>query len=98
MCNKVGNTCGQLKNRNLVCAIKLETHADNSKTRIWYVRKSWKHMRTTQKQEFGMCNKAGNTCGQFKNRNLVCAISWKHMRTIQKQELGMYNKSDNTYL
>ena len=37
MCNKAGNTCGQLKNRNLVCAIKLETHADNSKIGIWYV-------------------------------------------------------------
>ena len=69
MCNKAGNTCGQLKNRNLVCAIKLETHADNSKTGIWYVRKIKKHMRIIQKQELGMCEKAGNTCGQFKNRN-----------------------------
>ena len=61
MCNKVGNTCGQLKNRNLVCAIKLETHADNSKTGIRYVRKNWKHMRTIQKQELGMYNKSDNT-------------------------------------
>ena len=37
MCKKVGNTCGQFKNRNLVCAKNLETHADNSKTGIWYV-------------------------------------------------------------
>ena len=48
---------------------KLETHADNSKTRIWYVRKSKKHMRIIQKLELGMCEKARNTCGQFKNRN-----------------------------
>ena len=66
---KTGNTCGQFKNRNLVCAKKLETHADNSKTRIWYVRKSKKHMRIIQKLELGMCEKARNTCGQFKNRN-----------------------------
>ena len=74
MCNKAGNTCGQFKNRNFVCAIKLETHADNSKTEIRYVRKIKKHMRIIQKLELGMCEKAGNTCGQFKNRNLVCAI------------------------
>ena len=68
MCEKAGNTCGQFKNWNLVCAKKLETHADNSKTGIRYVQKSWKHMRTIQKQELGMCEKAGNTCGQFKTR------------------------------
>ena len=48
MCKKAGNTCGQFKNWNLVCAKKLETHADNSKTGIRYVRKNWKHMRTVQ--------------------------------------------------
>ena len=73
MCKKAGNTCGQFKNRNQVCAKNQETHADNSKTGIRYVRKSWKHMRTIQKQELGMCKKAGNTCGQFKNKNQVCA-------------------------
>ena len=62
------NTCAKVKNKNLVCAKKLETHADNSKTGIRYVRKSWKHMRTIQKQELGMCEKTGNTCGQFKTR------------------------------
>ena len=61
MCNKAGNTCGQFKNKNLVCAKKLETHADNSKTGIRYVQKSWKHMRTIQKQELGMYNKSDNT-------------------------------------
>ena len=48
MCEKSRNTCGQFKNWNLVCAKKLETHADNSKTGIRYVRKNWKHMRTVQ--------------------------------------------------
>ena len=28
------NTCAKVKNKNLVCAKKQETHADNSKTRI----------------------------------------------------------------
>ena len=61
MCKKSGNTCGQFKNKNLVCAKNLETHADNSKTGIWYVQKIWKHMRIIQKQEFGMYNKSENT-------------------------------------
>ena len=61
MCKKAGNTCGQFKNKNLVCAKKQETHADNSKTGIRYVRKSKKHMRTIQKQELGMYNKSENT-------------------------------------
>ena len=57
------NTCAKVKNKNLVCAKNQETHADNSKTGIWYVQKSWKHMRIIQKLESGMCKKAGNTCG-----------------------------------
>ena len=67
------NTCAKVKNKNLVCAKNQETHADNSKTGIRYVQKSWKHMRIIQKLESGMCKKARNTCGQFKNWNLVCA-------------------------
>ena len=63
------NTCAKVKNKNLVCAKNQEIHADNSKTGIRYVQKSWKHMRIIQKQELGMCKKAGNTCGQFKNKN-----------------------------
>ena len=91
MCEKSRNTCAQFKNRNQVCAKNQETHADNSKTGIKYVRKikkhmriiqktgiryvqkSWKHMRIIQKPELGMCKKTGNTCGQFKNWNQVCA-------------------------
>ena len=69
MCEKAGNTCGQFKNKNLVCAKNQEIHAHNLKTGIRYVRKIKKHMRIIQKQELGMCEKAGNTCGQFKNRN-----------------------------
>ena len=63
MCEKSRNTCAQFKNRNQVCAKNQETHADNSKTGIRYVQKSRKHMQTIQKQELGMCKKAGNTCG-----------------------------------
>ena len=55
------NTCAKVKNKNLVCAKNQETHADNSKTRIRYVQKNWKHMRTIQKQELGMYNKSDNT-------------------------------------
>ena len=55
------NTCAKVKNKNLVCAKNQETHADNSKTGIRYVQKSWKHMRTIQKQELGMYNKSDNT-------------------------------------
>ena len=55
-------------------------------------------MRIIQKLELGMCKKAGNTCGQFKNKNLVCAKKLETHADSSKQELGMYNKSDNTYL
>ena len=55
-------------------------------------------MRTIQKQELGMCEKTGNTCGQFKNRNQVCAKKLETHADSSKQELGMYNKSENTCL
>ena len=37
MCEKAGNTCEQFKNKNLVCAKKQETHANNTKVIIRYV-------------------------------------------------------------
>ena len=55
-------------------------------------------MRTIQKQELGMCKKAGNTCGQFKIWNQVCAKKLETHADSSKQELGMYNKSENTCL
>ena len=71
------NTCAEVKNKNLVCAKNQETHADNSKTGIRYVRKIKKHMRTIQKQELGMYNKSENTCLKAKNNDPACMITGK---------------------
>ena len=43
-----------------------------------------------------MCEKTGNTCGQFKNWNQVCAKNQETHADSSKQELGRYNKSENT--
>ena len=49
MCKNIGNTCGQFKNKNLVCAKTLEIHADNSKTRIRYVQHVEKYIHKSEK-------------------------------------------------